>query len=972
MKKQLVLFLFICQIGKSQSFEGGFNFRIPYNDNSVSAFLPKFPQNPITDTDRVSVLGNNFIVKGKPYKFWGVNVGAAACFQQKVLVDQFVPHMAKMGINLVRLHHLDNPWAGENFSFFKTNGTTRAITPASLDKFEYMTSQFKQNGIYINLNLNVSRTFSKLDGVLDADSLKDFAKGVTIFDPQLIALQKEYAKQILTHVNPYTGLKLIDDPALAVVEIINENTLYGMWKDNQLKTTKQGGNLLVRQDALLTKMWNDFISKKYKNQVELAAAWANTGGVQSVERIANGNFEVPTLNSKWQMENHEGAVATFALDSKEKASGDNSMKIQIDKRGAADWHIQMKYVNFTVKKGQSYVVKLSAKASKVRKLQISMTRDNAPYTYYSGSEVEINTIWKTYKVTLSASEDNDNQARMAFMVGNDEGSIWIDDISMAEPQLLSLESNELLTQKNLRRIDYSERGIYGPQRMADQAEFIINTQKNFMENMRTYLKDTLGVKVPITGTNALTGIQQGLEHENMDYIDDHNYWDHPQFPGIPWDENNWLINNTPNLKTKDGNAISGAMAGINFANKPFTVSEYMHAAPNKYRVEMVPTMTAYSAFHGVDGIMYFDYNTEETIKQDKQQGFFTVANDNSVMSLFPSCAFAYRYGLIKEATPIIVNYSEKDIYNSFKTDGEGRWGKYVPYDKTLQLTNSFQVGSYRSSEVSQLFKIPSPQNNIFITSTNETNLNTSKGLLTTTTPKFLAVTGFLAEAINNNLGNLTIKAAKEFGALTWLSTSNKALIDADTTFLTLSTQMRNSNMIWNVANTSLGKNWGAEPTVMQPIDLKMNLNSKAEYLKLHVLSPTGASLSSKYFKPISKSGDLNTFEITLTQTADKTLWYALEKTSKFIEAVLANEPIEHLKLATFPNPSSDLLNITFEVKSPKNVAISLINSVGQVIFGLSKNYTFAGKKTEQISVKTLVSGVYFLKVDEETTKILVE
>jgi len=44
------------------------------------------------------------------------------------------------------------------------------------------------------MNLNVARQFNELDGVPDADSLIEFGKGVTLFDPQLITLQKEYAR----------------------------------------------------------------------------------------------------------------------------------------------------------------------------------------------------------------------------------------------------------------------------------------------------------------------------------------------------------------------------------------------------------------------------------------------------------------------------------------------------------------------------------------------------------------------------------------------------------------------------------------------------------------------------------------------------------------------------------------------------------------------------------------------------------
>ncbi len=90
------------------------------------------------------------------------------------------------------------------------------------------------------------------------------AKGVTLFDPNLIALQEEYASQLLTHVNPYTGLPLVDDPVMAMVEIVNENSLYRIWRDNKLKIFADGGWLTLRHHKMLDSLWNNFL---YQNMV---------------------------------------------------------------------------------------------------------------------------------------------------------------------------------------------------------------------------------------------------------------------------------------------------------------------------------------------------------------------------------------------------------------------------------------------------------------------------------------------------------------------------------------------------------------------------------------------------------------------------------------------------------------------------------------------------------------------------------
>jgi len=87
--------------------------------------------------------------------------------------------------------------------------------------------------------------------------------------------------------------------------------------------------------------------------------------------------------------------------------------------------------------------------------------------------------------------------------------------------------------------------------------------------------------------------------------------------------------------------------------KPYTISLYNHGSPNRYRTEMVPALAAYSAFHGVDGVMWFEYNTSFDWTTDIVNGHFSLNRDNSIMSLFPSCAYAFRKGYIQEeSSPI--------------------------------------------------------------------------------------------------------------------------------------------------------------------------------------------------------------------------------------------------------------------------------------------------------------------------------
>ncbi len=956
-----ILCLFFAQLS-AQNFSNGYNFALPFNDTTPSVFLPIFPKKAITEADRVSVNGPNFMVSGKPYRFWGVNLVAGGAFPTKTVAPNIAGRMRKMGINLVRFHHLENPWAGDDNSLVGTT-STRSLNPTTLDRLDFMIAEMKRNGIYSNMNLNVSRTFRVGDGVAGADSLPEFGKGVTIFDPQLIDLQREFARQLLTHVNPYTQKSYAEDPSVAMVEMINENSLYGMWKENALKPFAKGGQLMQRHSSLLDSLWNAFLVKKYTTQANLQAAWTLTSGSTFTERIAGGTFE-SGLNANFQTEQNAGATATTSIDAATAATGSNSAKVQVTNTAGTDWHIQFKHVNFSLKKDSVYVVRFSAKSSQNRTFYPSVMRNDAPYTWYGGGTANLTTAWQTFQFSVTPSENIDGFGRLSFALGTQVGTVWFDDISLGEPQPMTLFPNESLSNKNITRIDYAERNAFAKQRMADLAEFYTGLQKDFMENMRLYLKNDLGVKAAITGTNALVGIQEGMEHENMDYIDDHNYWDHPSFPN-GWSATNWTINNQPQVKDPSGGAIPQAFSGVALANKPFTLSEYNHAFPNRFRAEMPHFIAAYGAFHGMDGVMFFDYSSDNNWGNDFIDGFFSIHRDPSVMGLFPSCAYAFRNGLIAEsAQPLLVNYSKKDIYQSFEKDNQGRWGKYVPYDLRVQLTRSLRAATYQHPQgIAAQLPFPTASLNTFQTDTRETNLTPQSGLLTTQTPNFVAITGFLNNNVNTTVGNLTLVNADNFGSITWLSLNQKMLAEADTSLLSIGCRVQNTNVIWN-SNFTTSNGSGAAPTAEQPLTVSLKINLPYDNILVHTLSPTGQSLGSRRVNATTPQ----VFEFTINQATDKTLWYALEGRKKGVgtsENAKVNSAIK-----VFPNPTNASISVCYESENTQFMIFKIIDATGVERLKIEDKNLKVGEREQKIDVSSLPNGTYFLKVGEQTVSFL--
>ena len=131
--------------------------------------------------------------------------------------------------SIVRFHQMDAEWATPSifqFNRARSKGDTRTFDPQSIERLDYMIYCLKQQGIYVYMDMLTYRQFRPGDDVDAVDQLPQAAKPYTYFDSRLIALQKEFARDLWTHINPYTGLAYKDDPAIALTEIKNESDLF--------------------------------------------------------------------------------------------------------------------------------------------------------------------------------------------------------------------------------------------------------------------------------------------------------------------------------------------------------------------------------------------------------------------------------------------------------------------------------------------------------------------------------------------------------------------------------------------------------------------------------------------------------------------------------------------------------------------------------------------------------------------------
>ena len=174
---------------------------------------------------------------GTPARFWGVIFNGACCFPDHAYAEGVARRLAQAGCNIVRFHQMDAEWATPNI-FRLTAGKrlkdTRHFDPRCMERHDYLIKCLKEQGIYIVTDVTTYRKFKSGDGVHDADLLSDNMKGVSLYAPDMIELQKEYAYNYWNHVNQYTGIAYKDDPQFVLLDITNENDLFHNPTNNRL------------------------------------------------------------------------------------------------------------------------------------------------------------------------------------------------------------------------------------------------------------------------------------------------------------------------------------------------------------------------------------------------------------------------------------------------------------------------------------------------------------------------------------------------------------------------------------------------------------------------------------------------------------------------------------------------------------------------------------------------------------------
>ncbi len=177
---------------------------------------------------RLSADGSGFLLgDGTPVRFWAVD--DTVYRKTNAELAYHARFLAKFGVNMVRMHGSFSP---------KGKGTKITdFDKEEIDRAWRLVAAMKKQGIYTTISpywASGGHTGTAASWGIEGHGDKADLWGLLFFRDDLKAGYKAWTKALLTRRNPYTGIALGKDPAVAILQIQNEDSLF-FWTLQGLK-----------------------------------------------------------------------------------------------------------------------------------------------------------------------------------------------------------------------------------------------------------------------------------------------------------------------------------------------------------------------------------------------------------------------------------------------------------------------------------------------------------------------------------------------------------------------------------------------------------------------------------------------------------------------------------------------------------------------------------------------------------------
>lgn len=838
--------------------QGWFPFAIPVLADRAPAFDLRPLNEPTAGANGwLRAEGERFIdERGDTVRLFGTNLTAAACFPDPAQAGPLARHLARLGCNIVRLHFLDNQWGPGVPSLVppSNNPGRDGLQADALARLDRFLAELKAAGVRVNLNLHVGRHYPGWQ-----EPLPQFSKGTGQFLPGDIAELKTYARLLLEHVNPHTGIALKDDPAIPILEISNEDSLVNdPWWATTAPEPVAGE---------LRRQWNKWLLDNQRDAAALRRDWGEYTG-------ATGPELAPPL-ANWMVERHGGSASTLVA-----AEGANTVRWQATQPGQAAWHIQLNSGKLPVDPSKCYRVAFRARSETGNRITLSATQAGGAWENLGlGEELGLTGGWQEFSFRWFPSRvDPAAGSRFVLSLANKTGLVDLAAFSCREDSpgyLLAGQTPEAGT------IPLPAAGAPAVVRR-DYLAFLAEVEIKFARTIRGFLKEELGCKALVADTQVMFGGVLGARREGVvsDFIDNHGYWHHPSWPNKPWDPKDWTIGNTSQITHPEGGTL-GDLAVARPSGKPYTVSEYDLPAPSDYAAEMWPMLAAVASFQGWAGLYHYTFaHRPDDFTADRITGYFNGAVHPAKDGLRPAAALIHRLGLVAPSRArVVVRVGDVDLLDIATRLNGSLWGSWASVwqatgtrGSELVLRNATAVTidpAAKGITPAPAKPAPLPPGPVE-SDTGEWSWDRGKGVWILRAPAARAWCGSIGgqtlAALDATLKTAALPGPVPHATVVLVATDGKPLAGSRQLLVTAMRRAENKGMGWNADRTSVSDRWGEGPVQVLGLEAELALPGGAGW----TVTPLDASGQRR--EAVAR----NAGSVHITP-AHQTIWWIVEK-----------------------------------------------------------------------------------------------
>lgn len=190
----------------------------------------------------------------KPVRFMGasIDLGGTLGRMSKEQIAEFVVLVKREGYNLIRFHFPE-------FYLMKDSKKELELNPDSVDKMQFLVKQMNDNGVYLYLDVMTSWSGYMPGTGWSSKATAMHLKSRIYFEPEIREHWRKAMERLLCTVNPYSGMRLADDPVVAAILLFNEQEVCFIGDEFN--------------NPASSKAWSAWLKRKYKVPDALAQSY---------------------------------------------------------------------------------------------------------------------------------------------------------------------------------------------------------------------------------------------------------------------------------------------------------------------------------------------------------------------------------------------------------------------------------------------------------------------------------------------------------------------------------------------------------------------------------------------------------------------------------------------------------------------------------------------------------------------------